>query len=590
MRAEAQETDQDELTAQENEHPVAVDNGDPANANVDLQIVDDSDSFLPSLEEAFDKKRSAELIKAAQTFHDGLEYELQLAQKKEALLPEVSRILEMGPQASTLDLPQPQEFDTQIREIIRAYESPNPYQEVSKLVAGEPYKSLAETQHDFETFPHLKVVMTTSDRVKAVFRKHVRETHERRVESANERARKLAINMLQNLFFKITEIQEHLGEELRDQRQKVKYEGLEGFYECDDSSIGEALNRLKIAVERYKQLMAQADHIGELISVIGKYKDACAGELKWYPSRAISEYHNLRAIIDEHTPPALYKKAVWNRVSKSYDRLGGRYVVHNHNATRELSRIVTKINLLVDRIRQLIGPDVAKNIQQLPNDFGREGKDIYRGRGFLTHTGPTRRMYDILEQGKLESYNIQRERNPSATRTHPGGTENDTEIHSICFKKSKIYSSFSFQSSKIILIFSKTQILSEERPYVEMDGLHIFDRNYRGENPNSPGLQIDLTTTPNIIVVAREEKDKFLTFLAEKSAWKEMLSGMSREEFENWLEQNVIFADSLEEAEPKIHKIFDKRIHRKKGYVIPNGEALPMKGGKPQTWKFIPRT
>lgn len=127
---------------------------------------------------------------------------------------------------------------------------------------------------------------------------------------------------------------------------------------------------------------------------------------------------------------------------------------------------------------------------------------------------------------------------------------------------------------------------------MEMDGLHVYDRDFSGEGEYSPGLEIDMLNTPCMIAVANSEKERFLTFLIKESAWKDMLAQMSQDEFDEWIDKNVIFADSIREifSEAKAKEIFDekKKLQRQKGYVIPTGILSQMKAGSHRTLRFVP--
>lgn len=590
----------------------------PVDSKVNLQIVDDPNLFLPLLEETFDKRHSTELVEMAQASRYELEYELKLVQKKKSLLPKVREILDMDLLQSSLDFPRASEFDIQIRKIVEAYESTTPYKAVSELIVKEPYKSLTETQYDFETFPDLAVSMKTSAKVRAIFRKHTREGHERKVESAHERAREIAIFMLQKIFFKIAEIQEQLSREMRDQGEKVKYDSLEKFYQCDYDSLEGVLDRLKVAVKRHKQLIAQAKHLGELTRVIEKYKGVCNQELEWYVSRASNENSELRAITDdsikltESNESNMNEGKIWSRIFECWRRLNlkfftldqnaGVYDLNNNSfhATREFYEIVREINLLIDKICRSVGPGRDESIKPLEflNHLASLGKEIYKS-AILTHTTQTRRMYDILEDGELKSYRAQKSTGGKNARTH-GGNSNDEilETHSICFEPHYLYRSFSSEpntmqhDAQIALIFDENQLLSKGRQFVpDMDGLHVYDPGFNGDNEYSPGLHIDLMNTPNMIVVTNREKERFLAFLVEKSAWKDVLSKMSNDEFEEWLDQNVIFTDSIGEFLPKARDRFNKskKVPQNRGYVVPTGKFSNMKGGLIPTMRFVPQ-
>lgn len=96
----------------------------------------------------------------------------------------------------------------------------------------------------------------------------------------------------------------------------------------------------------------------------------------------------------------------------------------------------------------------------------------------------------------------------------------------------------------MVILLSENQLLSEERPFCESDGIHIFDKEFRGVS-SSKGLSFDLKTLPFMILVTENERERLLAFFKNESAWKEELGAMIGNSFQEWISNHMIVVKDL---------------------------------------------
>lgn len=166
----------------------------------------------------------------------------------------------------------------------------------------------------------------------------------------------------------------------------------------------------------------------------------------------------------------------------------------------------------------------------------------------------------------------------------------DQEAHQLCFSENSPYEAY---FDGVAFVFSKALLFSQTQ-FASADGWHLFDKRYNRDNENSPGLEIDITREPMMLIVVDERrKDDFTKFVEEElstqPSWAETINDP-----EQWIQDNVIYIQNYDANTPyeTIRKIWgDVRdrlfakhpIEMAGGRVVPTGEQ-----GEDPIEKLIP--
>lgn len=224
-----------------------------------------------------------------------------------------------------------------------------------------------------------------------------------------------------------------------------------------------------------------------------------------------------------------------------------------------------------------------------------EARSISSGR-MLTHTAEDKKMYAILREGRLSSAAALDARglDSSSLRTFTGSNGgNRLETHEVCFEPDRIYriEKETQKQTNMALVFSENDLLSQGTQYVAYDGIHVFPPDYDG-SAHQPGLDVDLTREPCMILVNMAARDEFVRFIREESRWSNMLKTMGENEIADWLNNNVTFVDNVSawQADEQFKNEFNrkKNIRVRKGVVFGTPNTIRFKVGVNWLHKFKP--
>lgn len=152
------------------------------------------------------------------------------------------------------------------------------------------------------------------------------------------------------------------------------------------------------------------------------------------------------------------------------------------------------------------------------------------------------------------------------------------EENQVLFAKGNFYRGWNAAGNKyqLSIVFREPDILGEGQ-FKEDDGIHVFDKNYKEGDPQTPGYGVDLTQKPFLLVIGEEWKNGVEGFVRDKIAvspkWQNIITP---ENVDDWLARNVVIVPKGQKPDMNAIRAKMKEIHGKKelpkGYVVPSGE------------------
>ncbi len=500
-----------------------------------------------------------------------------------------------------------------VEEISQAYDSANSYlamQEILKdpligsMVCDYYKKSFDTYSTAFDTRKEIMALLTGKS-------KYLEERQDQAMLEADCRAKQL----LEQLIIRIKQIIEKKECEAENIGDEIKILMFE-FSRCDSSTLEITRQKIINAFQKLKTKFEETGNMAGLMERLHKNRSMCDGYHCTYFDnvigiweRTVKKYAKKINNIEEMLSQHIYEKHFIEEKSKILKDLKTDTDKEYYFKTRESENAVYDLNCMLADMRSQLKLERSSGDMREHEETSCASlsKMISQGRLF-THAAPNELMYEILEDGILRSHHEVKNKKGKAKRTHERGHTEWTETHDICFDTDRIYTSYRIPES-IALIFSENTLVSEGRLFVEEDGIHLYDEHFLGEkDPDSPGLNIDLKTTPFMIMVNNREKEKLLKFLITKSAWRDELGKLDGQQLTEWIDNNIIFVDNFYRMivpthgtpygitrleEDKTH-IFNekKRPQLKTGHVEITEICGQMKDGKYSLlplMRFIPR-
>jgi hypothetical protein len=541
--------------------------------------------YLPYLSEITNKGHASRLIERVKLATRSLESALKLTLLKKEMWHQLKKEFDRPVKVESEQVFDFEKHQKIVEKIATAYAANNPYLAMQKLSRDLDFKDILPAV-EMDTY---STIFDIKEKIKAVLTGKSKKL---------ENEQNSAIKMAESIAIRIVSayLTDHIPGHLRSEINILMF----AFSQSDACNMDSAGKRLFDAIKQLKINTEKAKGMALIVHSLKEHQ--IYGSLKHQIDSAINSLDNLiqNMSIDMNLIAGL-DKPYWGHFSNEKVRILNDLKslmpnpdVRNTTAdncyflTREFDESVKELNGLLDEVGSELFDDNNKFYYR---SYAQLSKTISSGR-LLTHSAPTDLMYLILEDGVLRSAHETKKNKGSVKRTHDKMISDEwCETHEICFSPNDIYSNFrNTPLSNIALLFSENVLLSENRPFVEYDGIHVYDEKFRGGGHDVPGLNLDMKKTPCMIMVVDGEKDRFLRFLVEQSAWKKELSEMNAQEKQSWIENNVIFVDRLD-IDENVKRVFNekKKPVIKEGHVEITYIRGLMKISSMQLQKFIPR-
>jgi len=608
--------------------------------------------YFPTVEEASSPSMAKSLIGWAKGANERLDKETASVEKKFKVLDQLVNYWKTEkeePQGENDDLKEIKRLFDQINFFLELYQSKNAFIDASKAFNNFKDKKITLSYSDEQFFfkPENKIAFSWTNKARNIFSKKAKFERESLSSHAKTRIEGLILKNFEEMKSIIEkEEKQATGQDykLQENISKIIKENYSDSREENFSVIAEKLKEIKsqfgnfrkffedLQKELLERKLAENIEFNEFSSINEKIKNLESP----LPSYRINEKLNHKSEVVEE---ALGREMRNTRdhLNNFINNLANPYLEDKYYKEKRGygdSREVADTSITYEYIVEI------KKLQKKVDNLGRsnqykkqkffctdpliegmikEARDISSGR-LLTHSGPTSVMYEVLRTGYLGSIDFLRKKIgkniPAENRTHamritnkPGKEE---ETHDITFGVDEIYKNFTsfddklrlpgasiVETAHIAIIFSENHLLSQGNPYFIMDGIHVLDKNFKNEDV-SKGIGINLREEPSMMVVVTEkEKERFLNFLKTDSFLKEDFSKMSGEEFDSWIDNNVIFVNSLdvlkdrerqEIKEVKENFLRKKGIKPKRGFVrVKEYAKAKSKTGERSVRQFVPR-
>lgn len=130
--------------------------------------------------------------------------------------------------------------------------------------------------------------------------------------------------------------------------------------------------------------------------------------------------------------------------------------------------------------------------------------------------------------------------------------------------------------------------------FYEADGVHVYDKDYKGEDSDSNGKAVDLRKDPIVLVMSAKYFDLIQKTMERHFGGIEQFKlweGMTREEAEDWVAQNVVVGESISKVDEehydsatkflsKLRNVYDSKfkISLSEGHFLPAGVVIENMG------------
>ncbi len=457
-----------------------------------------------------------------------------------------------------------------------------------------------------------------------------REEHVERIEKAQERARNEIKLKLQVVFNSVIELTEGISQSLREDASHAG-ESKKLFYGAVNyEELGKAVEGLKNSLDKTisnRALMLGLDKLNQFLENVNV---RCPSDFGWYIhkiqlilKKCAEIYSSL--LVADYDDVALkdsFQKVVFGAkidisnqfetteyLSSSFENEPAVYSI-----TKEFLEAIKRLNAQIKTAGAVLKVPLGCYEGYYLGSI-QEAEKISSGRLF-THSGSSAAMYKILERGHLDSVSQQKNKHGSVSRTHNNATVDslgsEVETHDICFevdavyrnfssdeerikRESEVLVSFSLGPSKIVtgfmFVFGENQLV-EGRQFADIDGIHLFDDQYIGENPDTCGLSIDLFSTPFKMLVSTKEKERLVKFLKEKSVFKDELLKLDAKELDEWFNARLMVVPNIDNykftASDKQAFYETTGLKPRKGYMEVTDTVVRFKCGYMRTKRFVP--
>lgn len=172
--------------------------------------------------------------------------------------------------------------------------------------------------------------------------------------------------------------------------------------------------------------------------------------------------------------------------------------------------------------------------------------------------------YGTIKKVSKQEYAEMGRRNSSKTA--------DQEAHQVCFSENGLYAYY----AGVALAFSRTSLFTD-RQFMAQDGWHLFDKEYSDTKKDSPGLAIDLTKEPFVIMVDERMRGN-LEQLIRNNLSQDPTWGI--EDVDKWIAERVvevpvklfheISRDTIGQVRDRFFQTF--QLPQRTGWVVPTGE------------------
>lgn len=570
--------------------------------------IEQNKEFVPDLATANHPEIAKKLVDAVEQARRELDEYLELTSRKLVFLNTVEAKMKVANRGTGgLDFSS---RISQVSALIEIYESLNPFE---GLLTRIQTPELAEFVGDVQWMDIYKKELHPVRKLTALVWK--RAEHEQQLRRAESSAKRFVKECILKIVRSVEEDAESMTPEsnLRllyheyssakpadvDSAEMAVEDGLAGLLRCEEN-----LKKLEQVIIFLKKL--QEDHeedfgyeVGRINTRVNQLKEFLAGSrstweenvsssapVKTLASEILSLTSTVRKLFGFRRSPSLPTREDWS-------------------ITKELLDAIAELNILIEQVHKKFGADVKD--YQVSCYFAQiqEAKKISSGR-LLVHSAPAAVIRQILERGDLSSISEQDKRHGRRQRTHEGGAVSnsgeDVEAHDITFEVDQIYRNFSdddeetarrssVKKTDVALVFSENHLL-EYRQYFDIDGVHVFDEKFKGDRPDAPGLSIDLRSTPFMMVVSEKERDKFIKFLKEQSVFRDVLSSLSQDQLDDWIENHVLFTPSLHQfqctSQVKERFFSATELKPRKGYIEETDAEAHFKASYEKTRMFVP--
>ncbi|MDO8583787.1 MAG: hypothetical protein Q7R83_01260 [bacterium] len=555
----------------------------------------DAAAFAPRLDQVHHRREAEKTIQVVYEARDKIEQELRSIKKKMAFLDAFKKkILELDVHKKKSETAFKKELDA-MAGFVGVLASPSPYEALAAMSTERQWSSWEEYEPGFLDAQRL---FFKTERIKGAIWK--REHYQKRIARAQRMARDIARREIGGI---LSLLERDVYEETKIIGERSIGSDLDGCLSSTPETFPAAARKFQTLFRSFQSTLnarefetvkeqcsalktSDPDHFGWLsdsvVHALAHRTDIVGGQSERLQEQA--ERFSLAGYGGERV-----KKIAQEMTDTVPKRENGWWEI-----TKELYSAAADYRLSVDKAERLFGKKLS-----LFDRFAQqthEAKSISEFGGILTHVAPPETMEDILTRGDLSSFSEQKQKHGSGRRTHRHLEDEWLgETHEVCFLPRTVYrAGISWEDgtgSHVALGFFENTVL-HNRQYTEMDGIHVFDENFRGEHEGSPGLSLDLRTTPHFYIVTERKREWFLAFLKEKSFWKDSLAALDDVAFQQWVNGHVCFVSALQNfcATPELSRKMQKSlgVHFSKGYVELSDAKAKLQVGPRALKRFVP--